>query len=101
MYKTNIFVEMIVFEMIQRFLMENNPFLADIETVELTEKLSSVDPKILELHRESLIKITNLIIDHDLINKSEIWLYEDEKDEYKTYINKINEKIKSGVLLVF
>ncbi|WP_192512467.1 contact-dependent growth inhibition system immunity protein [Paenibacillus sp. 23TSA30-6] len=94
--RQNIFVEMVVFEIIQRILKDNNPFFAEIDTVELTEKLSSVDHKILEVNKESLIKIISLIIDNDLINKSDIWLYEDEKDEYRTYINKINRKLKVG-----
>lgn len=99
--RQNIFVEMVVFEIIQRMLKDGNPFFAEVDTVELTEKLSSVDSKILEVNKESLIKIISLIIDNDLINKSEIWLYEDEKDEYRTYINKINQKIKSELLIVF
>lgn len=93
--RQNIFVELVVFEIIKRMLKDNNPFFAEIDTVELTEKLSSVDSKILEVYKESLIKIINLIIDNDLINKSEIWIYEDEKDEYRTYLNKINQKIKN------
>jgi hypothetical protein len=99
--RQNTFVEMVVFEIIQRMLKDDNPFFAEVDTVELTEKLSSVDSEILEVNKESLIKIISLIIDNDLINKSEIWLYEDEKDEYRTYINKINQKIKSGLLIVF
>jgi hypothetical protein len=98
--RQNIFVEMVVFEIIQRILKNNNPFFAEIETIELTEKLASVKPKILEVNKESLIKITSLIIDNDLIDKSDIWLYEEEKDEYRTYINIINQKIKSGLLIV-
>lgn len=91
--RQEIFLKNTVVEIIERILGHGTPFYAAFDSIELMEKLSSVDRYILLEHKEQLIDIINNILKNDLINKSDIWMYDDEKKEYMSYIQKIEEKI--------
>ncbi len=91
--RQEIFLKNVVTEIIERMLENKTPFYAEVDSIELMEKLSSVDKHILLEHKEQLIAIINNILKNDLIDKTDIWMYDDEKKEYMNYIQKIEEKI--------
>jgi len=87
------FTNQIVFEIIQRMSEGNTPLYADVDTVELMEKLSSIDAEVLKEYRPVLTKLFDNMIEANLIDKAEIWMYDEEKEEYMNYVNKIRQKI--------
>lgn len=92
--RQDIFTDIAVFEIIERIDENNTPFYADVDSVELLEKLSSISSEKLSVYKEILEKIFYNVEHNNLIDSAEVWMFDEEKDTYTGYINRIKEKIK-------
>lgn len=91
--RQNIFVDEIVNEIITRMSEFKTPFYSDDDSVELMEKLASVDISILKKYKGELNSIFSGIDNNNLIESADFWMYEEEKEEFKEYISKIKLKL--------
>lgn len=92
--RQDVFTELSAFEIIERIDEENTPFYADIDSMELMEKLSSVSSDILSAYKSKLVKIIENVEENDLIDLSNIWMFDEQMETYRGYINIIKNKIR-------
>ncbi|WP_223822073.1 hypothetical protein [Paenibacillus peoriae] len=92
--RQGIFTNLAIFEIIERIDEQNTPFYADIDSMELMEKLSSVSSEMLSVYKVKLDKIIENIEQKHLIDLADIWMFDEQKETYKDYINKIKNKIQ-------
>lgn len=91
--RQDVFRELAIFEIIERIDEHNTPFYADVDSIELMEKLSSVSSDMLSDYKSKLGKMIENVEKNDLIDLSDIWMFDDQKEMYKRYINIIKNKI--------
>lgn len=91
--RQDIFTNLSIFEIIERMDEQHTPFYAEIDSIEIMEKLSSVSSKILLEHKEKLIKIFENVEQNDLIESADVWMFDEQKEMYQGYIDKIKKKI--------
>ncbi|ADO54632.1 contact-dependent growth inhibition system immunity protein [Paenibacillus polymyxa] len=92
--RQDIFTNLAIFEIIERIDEQNTPFYADIDSLELMEKLSSVSSKMISVYKGKLNRIIENIEQKHLIDLADIWMFDEQKETYKDYINKIKNKIQ-------
>ncbi|MDP1511852.1 hypothetical protein L8C07_16595 [Paenibacillus sp. CMAA1739] len=92
--RQGIFTNLAIFEIIERIDEQNTPFYADIDSMELMEKLSSVSSEMLSVYKGKLDRIIENIEQKHLIDLADIWMFDEQKETYKDYINKIKNKIQ-------
>ncbi|MGV6935551.1 contact-dependent growth inhibition system immunity protein [Paenibacillus sp. CMM36] len=90
----DVFEDLATFEIIERIDEQNTPFYADIDSMELMEKLSSVSSEMLSVYKGKLDRIIENIEQKHLIDLADIWKFDEQKETYKDYINKIKNKIQ-------
>lgn len=91
--RQKVFISLATFEIIERMNEKNTPFYADIDSLELMEKLSSVSSEILSTHKDKLIAIIENIEKKNLIDSADVWMFDEQKETYEAYIDKIKRKI--------
>jgi len=78
---------------IERIDEHNTPFYADVDSIELMEKLSSVSSEILSAYKSKLNRMIEIVEKNDLIDLADIWMFDEQKETYQGYINIIKNKI--------
>ncbi|WP_091068364.1 contact-dependent growth inhibition system immunity protein [Paenibacillus sp. NFR01] len=91
--RQDVFTNLATFEIIVRIDENNTPFYADIDSLELMEKLSSVSSEILLTHMDELIRMIDNIEKRNLIDLADVWMFDEQKETYKGYVDMINRKI--------
>ncbi|PAD73200.1 hypothetical protein CHH75_19760 [Paenibacillus sp. 7541] len=91
--RQDVFTDLATFEIIERIDEQNTPFYADIDSMELMEKLSSVSSDILSVYKSKLDKMIENVEKNDLINLADIWMFDEQKETYQGYIDVIKNKI--------
>lgn len=91
--RQDVFTNFATYEIIERIDEKNTPFYADIDSLELMEKLSSVSAEILSTHRGKLYRMIENIKEKDLINSEEVWMFDEQKETYQGYVEMIERKI--------
>ncbi|MEK4186747.1 hypothetical protein [Paenibacillus sp. FSL L8-0494] len=91
--RQDVFKDLATFEIIERIDEQNTPFYADIDSMELMGKLSSVSSKMLSAHKSKLDRIIENVEQSGLIDSADVWMFDEQKETYQGYINKIKEKI--------
>lgn len=92
--RQDIHINLATFEIIERIDENNTPFYADIDSIELMEKLSSIKSETLLVHTEKLNRMIENIEKNNLIDLADVWMFEEQKDAYRNYINIIKSKIR-------
>ncbi len=70
------------------------PFYADMDSIELIEKLSSVRSDLLSIYQDKLNKMIHHIEQNQLIHSANVWMCDEQKKTYQSYINIIKSKIR-------
>ncbi|KOP64841.1 hypothetical protein AMS62_05955 [Bacillus sp. FJAT-18019] len=91
--RQDVFTDLATFEIIERIDEHNTPFYADVDSIELMEKLSSVSSQILSVYKSKLDRMIESVEKNDLINLADIWMFDEQKETYQGYINIIKNKI--------
>ncbi|WP_246020988.1 contact-dependent growth inhibition system immunity protein [Paenibacillus lentus] len=91
--RQDVFTDLATFEIIERIDEQNTPFYADIDSMELMEKLSSVNSDILSAYKSKLDKMIENVETNGLIDLADIWMFDEQKETYQGYINIIKSKI--------
>ncbi len=91
--RQDVFTDLATFEIIERIDEQNTPFYADIDSMELMEKLSSVSSEILLVYKSKLDRIIENVEKNGLIDLADIWMFDEQKETYQGYINIIKNKI--------
>ncbi|KKO51208.1 hypothetical protein XI25_29770 [Paenibacillus sp. DMB20] len=91
--RQDVFTDLATFEIIERIDEQNTPFYADIDSMELMEKLSSVSSDILSAYKSKLDRMIENVEKNDLIDLADIWMFDEQKETYQGYINTIKNKI--------
>lgn len=92
--RQDVFKDLATFEIIERIDEQNTPFYADIDSMELMEKLSSVCSEMLSAHKSKLDRMIKNLEQNNLIDLADIWMFDEQKETYQSYINIIKNKIK-------
>lgn len=91
--RQKVFIEEVIQECMERMSTQGTLLYSDDDCIELVEKIASVDTTILSQYKNQLEVIFDNMNSQNLIDKYEIWLYEEEKDEFKESMNRIKKKI--------
>lgn len=94
--RQNIFIDEIVNEIITRMLESKTPFYSNNDSVEIMEKLASVNSSVLKKYNNQLSNIFSNLEKSNLIELADFWMYEEEKDEFRSYISKIKLKLSTN-----
>lgn len=92
--RQDVFKDLATFEIIERIDEENTPFYADIDSMELIEKLSSISSEVLSAHKSKLNRMIENLEKNNLIDSADVWMFDEQKETYQGYINIIKNKIK-------
>ncbi|MDN4621067.1 hypothetical protein QCD85_23315 [Paenibacillus sp. PsM32] len=92
--RQDVFKDLATFEIIERIDEQNTPFYADIDSMELMEKVSSVSSEVLSAHKSKLDRMIKNLEQNNLIDLADIWMFDEQKETYQSYINTIKNKIK-------
>ncbi|AZS18155.1 hypothetical protein EI981_05675 [Paenibacillus lutimineralis] len=92
--RQDVFTDLVTFEIIERIDEQNTPFYADIDSIELMEKLSSVSSEMLSVYKSKLVRMIENIEKNNLIDLADIWMFDEQKGTYQGYINIIKNKIQ-------
>ncbi len=92
--RQNIFTELATFEIVERIDKHGSPFYADMDSIELIEKLSSVRSDLLSIYQDKLNKMIHHIEQNQLIHSANVWMCDEQKKTYQSYINIIKSKIR-------
>lgn len=92
--RQDVFEDLAIFEIIERIDEQNTPFYADIDSMELMEKLSSVSSENLSGHKSKLDRMIENLEKNNLIDLADVWMFDEQKETYQGYINIIKNKIK-------
>lgn len=90
--RQDVYTDLAIFEIIERIDEQNTPFYADLDSIELMEKLSSVSSERLSVYKKRIDRIIENIEKNNLIDLADIWIFDEEKETYKGYINKLKNK---------
>lgn len=91
--RQDIFKDLATFEIIERIDEQNTPFYADIDSMELMEKLSSISSEMLSAHMVKLDRMIENVEKNNLIDLADVWMFDEQKETYQGYINIIKNKI--------
>lgn len=91
--RQDVFTNLATFEIIERIDEQNTPFYAEIDSMELMEKLSSVSSEMLSAYRGKLDRMIENVEKNNLIDLADIWMFDEQKETYQGYINIIKNKI--------
>lgn len=92
--RQDVFTNLATYEIIERIDENNTPFYADIDSIELMDKLSSVNAEILSTHKDKLNKIIKNIMEKKLIDTADVWMFDEQKETYCGYVDQIKRKIQ-------
>jgi len=92
--RQKVFTKEAVFEIVQRMMISGTPLYAGFESVEIMEKLSSVETSILIKYRAELIDLIDTMLNTNQIADFVEWVDDEEINEYMNYVERIREKIK-------
>lgn len=92
--RQDVFEDLAIFEIIERIDEQNTPFYADIDSIELMEKLSSVSSENLSGRKSKLDRMIENLEKNNLIDLADVWMFDEQKETYQGYINIIKNKIK-------
>lgn len=92
--RQDVFKDLATFEIIERIDEQNTPFYADIDSMELMEKLSSISSEMLSAHKSKLDRMIENLEKNNLIDLADVWMFDEQKGTYQGYINIIKNKIK-------
>ncbi|WP_246096707.1 hypothetical protein [Paenibacillus sinopodophylli] len=92
--RQDVFTDLATFEIIERIDEQNTPFYADIDSIELMEKLSSVSSEILSAYKSKLDRMIESVEKNGLIDLADIWMFDEQKETCQGYINIIKNKIQ-------
>ncbi|WP_231574856.1 contact-dependent growth inhibition system immunity protein [Paenibacillus sp. FSL R7-0273] len=92
--RQDVFKDLATFEIIERIDEQNTPFYADIDSMELMEKLSSISSEMLSAHKSKLDRMIENLEKNNLIDLADVWMFDEQKETYQGYINIIQNKIK-------
>ncbi|GGG13299.1 hypothetical protein GCM10010912_67180 [Paenibacillus albidus] len=91
--RQDVFTDLATFEIIERIDEQNTPFYADIDSMELMEKLSSVSSGMLSVYKSKLDRMIKNVEKNNLIDLANVWMFDEQKETYQGYINIIKNKI--------
>ncbi|MCE3199842.1 contact-dependent growth inhibition system immunity protein [Paenibacillus sonchi] len=91
--RQDVFTELATFEIIERIDEQNTPFYADIDSMELMEKLSSVSSEMLSAFKSKLNRMIENVEKNNLIDLADVWMFDEQKERYQGFINIIKNKI--------
>ncbi|MBT2289525.1 hypothetical protein J7E73_10345 [Paenibacillus albidus] len=91
--RQDVFTDLATFEIIERIDEQNTPFYADIDSLELMEKLSSVSSGMLSVYKSKLDRMIKNVEKNNLIDLADVWMFDEQKETYQGYINIIKNKI--------
>lgn len=91
--RQNVFTDLATFEIIERMDEKNTPFYADIDSMELMEKLSSVSSEVLSAYKSKLDRMIENVEKNNLIDLADVWMFDEQKETYQGYINIIKNKM--------
>lgn len=91
--RQDVFTDLATFEIIERIDKHNTPFYADVDSLELMQKLSSVNSDILSVYKSKLDRIFENVEKNGLIDLADSWMFDEQKETYLGYINIIKNKI--------
>ncbi|MFJ8460801.1 contact-dependent growth inhibition system immunity protein [Lysinibacillus xylanilyticus] len=94
--RQDVFKDLATFEIIERIDEQNTPFYADIDSMEMMEKLSSISPEMLSAHKSKLDRMIENVEKNNLIDFADVWMFDEQKETYQGYINIIKNKIKQN-----
>lgn len=91
--RQDVFTNLATYEIIERIDENNTPFYADIDSLELMEKLSSVSEEILSTYKDKLNRMIENIKKKNLIDLADVWMFDEQKETYQGYVETIERKI--------
>jgi hypothetical protein len=91
--RQNVFVDEVIYEAIQRMLETGTALYSEDDCIELMEKLASVESKKLLPYKGAFEQVFENMARENSIEKYEMWMYEEEKDEFRDSVNKLRKKI--------
>ncbi|WP_342512473.1 contact-dependent growth inhibition system immunity protein [Sporosarcina sp. FSL K6-1522] len=92
--RQDVFKDLATFEIIERIDGQNTPFYADIDSIELMEKLSSISSEALSAYKSKLDRMIENVEKNNLIDLADVWMFDEQKETYQGYIDIIKNKIK-------
>lgn len=92
--RQDVFKDLATFEIIERIDEQNTSFYADIDSMEIMEKLSSISPEMLLAHKSKLDRMIENVEKNKLIDFADIWMFDEQKETFQSYISIIKNKIK-------
>ncbi len=92
--RQNVFVDEVVYESLQRMMESGTALYSEDDCVELMSKIASVKREVLLPYRDNIEKIIENMRKENSIEKYKMWMYEDEKEEFKGSISKLRQKLE-------
>ncbi|ANY65700.1 hypothetical protein BBD42_03900 [Paenibacillus sp. BIHB 4019] len=91
--RQDVFTDLATFKIFERIDEQKTTFYADIDSMGLMEKLSSVSSEMLSAYKSKLDRMIVNVEKNNLIDLADVWMFDEQKEGY---VNIIKNKIHLG-----